>query len=37
LSTHHTNSFGGKLALWDFLKYVARNVNWKNKLQVEYD
>jgi hypothetical protein len=27
LSTHHTNSFGGKLALWDFLKYVARNVN----------
>jgi hypothetical protein len=29
LSTHHTNAFSGKPNLWDFLKDVAGNLNWK--------
>jgi hypothetical protein len=32
LFTHHKNAFGGKLALWDFLKDVARNLNRKKKV-----
>jgi hypothetical protein len=31
LSTHHTNAFGGKFSLWDFLKDVARNINRKKE------
>jgi hypothetical protein len=31
LSTHCTNVFGGKLALWDFMKDVARNLNRKKE------
>jgi hypothetical protein len=31
LSTHCTNAFGGKLALWDFMKDVARNLNRKKE------
>jgi hypothetical protein len=27
LSTHRTNAFGGKPALWDFWKDIARNLN----------
>jgi hypothetical protein len=27
LSAHHTNAFGGKPTLWDFLKDVAINLN----------
>ncbi len=38
LFTHHTNAFGGKPTLWDFLKDVVGNLNWeKNRLQVEYE
>ena len=30
LHAHRTNAFGGKPALWDFLKDVATNINWAN-------
>jgi len=31
LSTHCTNAFSGKHALWDFLKDVVGNLNWKKE------
>lgn len=31
LSTHRTNAFGGKPALWDFLRDVAANLNWSKQ------
>ena len=31
IAAHRTRAFGGKLALWDFLKDVAENLNRKKK------
>jgi hypothetical protein len=31
VSAHRTSAFGGKLALWDFMKDVARNLNRKKQ------
>lgn len=31
MSTHCTNAFGGKPALWDFMKDVVRNLNRKKE------
>lgn len=31
LSAHRSGSFRGKLALWDFIRDVAANLNWKRE------